>query len=349
MIFDNQILSQIFKTPIFLILLTITINSQTYCNDSLYLSKEEFKYANAYRHTITGETAKRETKLSPLRTSIVAGTIGALFTVQHIAQSNTIWAEESPEFKIQEDGAYGLYVDKIGHFSSAYTASYVFGEAMYFIGMDKNAATLWGGAIGFAYLNYIEVMDGYGANFGFSPSDVLLNSTGVGFYVLQNFVPWFQNITPKWSYYPADLHGEFKREPHFFFVDDYSSQTFWLSINIHNILPNDFKRFWPKWLEISLGYTARNMTIYPETADRYRATGVQGDFYNWGHQPPAFGSPRYILALDWNLMHLVPENFPGWTKWIAQTLNNWKLPSPALEFSNDGPPRFLITYPFPLW
>jgi hypothetical protein len=317
--------------------------------DSLYLSKEEFKYANNYRYRLIGGTPPRQSNISTETALITGGVVASIFTVQHILQANTIWADENPTFKIQEDGAYGLYVDKLGHFSSAYTAAYIFGEAMYCIGLDKNDATLFGGALGFLYLNYIEVMDGFGENFGFSPSDVALNSTGIGFYILQNYVPWFQNITPKWSYYAADLHGERKRDPHFFFVDDYSSQTFWFSFNVHNILPKSFKKYWPKWLEISLGYTARNMVSEPKLADEYRSQGIQGDSYNWGQQPPAFGSPRYLIALDWNLMQLIPDSFPNWLKWTAQTLNNWKLPSPAIEFSHERGPRFLITYPFPLW
>lgn len=332
-----------------MVILILTNLPSLYCNDSTRLSKEEFKYANSYRYTLLGELPPKETKLNTTRTIIVGSTIAALFTVQHIAQSQTIWAEESPRFKIQEDGAYGLYVDKIGHFSSAYTASYLFGEAMYSIGMDKNDATLWGGAVGFIYLNYIEIMDGFGENFGFSPSDVILNSTGVGFYILQNYVPWFQNVTPKWSYYPSNWHGDLKRDPHFFFVDDYSSQTFWLSFNVHNILPKNMKKYWPNWIDISFGYAARNMVTDPVKAEEYRERGIQGDFYDWGFQSPAFGSPRFIVALDWNLMQLVPDSFPNWAKWSIQTLNNWKLPSPGIEFSPDAAPRFVITYPFPLW
>ncbi|MDC1067567.1 DUF2279 domain-containing protein [Candidatus Kapabacteria bacterium] len=341
---NNQIPSQILIYFILLILLIFTNSNGLYSKDSLFIPKEEFKYANSYRYTLFGEQPRKETTLNPLRTGLVIGGITTLFTVQHIAQSQTIW-KEGAEFKIQEDGAYSLYVDKPGHFLSGYTASYIFGEAMYVAGMKPKHATLFGGMFGWLYLNYIEVMDGFGANFGFSPTDVYFNTAGSAFYILQYYYPYLQNITPKFTMLPADWHGQYRREGYLFIVDDYSSQSFWLSFNIHNMLPDNLKDYWPSWIDLSLGYAVRNIC---NECNQHDYSKVDVSSYNWGNQPPALASPKYIVALDFNLTQILPDKGPGWLNWTKQTLNLFKWPSPAIEFSKDAPPRYFLLYPFAL-
>lgn len=334
-----------------MILIVFTHSFNLYCNDSLHLDREEFKYANSYRYTLLGELPPKDTKLNTTRTIAVGTTIGALFTIQHIAQAQSIWNNPDSEnnilkFNVVEDGAYGLYVDKAGHFVSGYDASYLFGEAFFLTGMDVRDATLWGGVFGWIYLNYIEVMDGFAVNFGFSPSDVYLNTAGSLFYILQYYIPYLQNITPKFTYFSADLHGQYPREERIYWVDDYSSQTFWLSFNIHNMLPKNLQKYWPAWIDLSLGYAARSMC---GACEKYDYSQVAVSNYDWGKWSPTLGSPKYIVSLDWNLTQIFPDKGPGWLNWTKQTLNLFKWPSPAVEFSRDAPPRYFITYPFPLW
>lgn len=306
-----------------------------------------FNYAGKKRFTVWGEHPKLDTKIDATRFSITSGAIASLFVVQHIAQSNTIWRDGS-KFTITEDGAYSLFTDKTGHIISSYDACYIFGEAMLFSGLDKHDAALTGALLGWTYLNYIEVMDGFGENFGFSPTDLYFNSFGALLYYLQFRIPFLQNFTPKFTFIPANLHGEQRRENHLYWVDDYSSQTFWLSINIHNLLPKDIKQYWPKWIELSFGYTARNIAFTENQIELHRENNVQGDYYNWGESSPGFGSPRYIISLDWNLNYLISEKSPNWLNWTMQTLNHFKWPSPAIEFSHERGPKFMLVYPFPL-
>lgn len=308
---------------------------------------KSFSYANHPRFTVFGEKPNLNSKLNKTRSIITGSAITTLFVVQHIAQSQTIWAEGS-EFTIDEDGAYSLFTDKPGHIISSYDASYIFGEAMLFSGLDKHDAALAGALLGWTYLNYIEVMDGFGENFGFSPTDVYFNTAGSLFYYLQFRIPYLQNFIPKFTFIPANLHGENRREGYLYWVDDYSSQTFWLSINMHNILPKSINKYWPKWMELSFGYSARNLAFTQEQIQLHQDNGVQGADYNWGQGAPDFGSPRYIVSLDWNLNYILPEHYPNWMHWTMQTLNHFKWPSPAIEFSHERGPRFMLIYPFPL-
>jgi hypothetical protein len=141
------------------------------------------------------------------------------------------------------------------------------------------------------------------------------------------------------------MHGELKRIPHTNFIDDYSSQTVYFSFNIHPILPSSIQNYWPEWLELTVGYAARNLVnagpnVYPEYD--FSRTTYQGIAYN---QSPVYGKPSLIIGLDYNLVKLLPDGSTGWN-WFKQTLNFIKLPSPAIEISDKV--RFFLIYPFPI-
>jgi|GEM_PF-404365 len=304
-------------------------------------SQEDFKYGNTPKFTITGNLPYEETHLNLLNTGLVFGGVTTLFVLQHIAQANTIWKNKS-DFKILEDGSYAIYADKPGHVIGTYLASYAMTEALMTSGVDWESSVVTGGLLGFAYNTYVEVLDGYGANFGFSPTDMYANAFGAGLYIAQFYSPFLQNVTPKFTYFPANWHGQKKRQPHDFFIDDYSSHTLWLSFNVHNLLPDNYKEYWPSWLELSLGYAARNLTVAYDPDNIY------------SHDPNATfrnndveGDPKFIIALDYNLVKLLPDGGSFWN-WAKQTLNYFKLPAPAIEIGINGKTKFFLIYPFPI-
>ncbi len=55
---------------------------------------------------------------------------------------------------------------------------------------------------------------------------------GLGYGMLQTEVPFLQNFNLKWSYVPAD---GYRLPPRF--TDHYDAHTYWLTINVHNLLP----------------------------------------------------------------------------------------------------------------
>jgi len=173
------------------------------------------------------------------------------------------------------------------------------------------------------------------------PSDFYTDIAGAVFFLGQNYIPYLQNFTPKFMYIPANWHGDDKRIPNDMFIDDYSSQTFWLSINVHNMLPETFKSYWPSWLQLSVGYAARNLIAPYEAEQR----GIEYDPNKWEvKNRDVWGSPRYIIALDYDLVKILPSDGKFWN-WLRQSLNYFKLPSPAIEFSKSRT-RFYLLYPF---
>lgn len=301
------------------------------------LLQSEFMYADNPQYTITGELPLRETELNPLRASIIGAIYTGAFIAQHEIQLNTIWKETAP-FKIMEDGHYALYVDKAGHFFGTWVMSHFLRETYLFSGFDYKSSYWLGALTGLLYSSYVEVLDGFGANWGFSPSDFYLDVLGTSFSIAQYYYPVLQNFTPKFQYVPSPWFGERKRVPSEIMIDDYSSQVFWMSINVHNLLSDELKAYWPSWLQLSIGYTARNLCDrgYPEY-NQYEYDVELDDVK---------GDPRLILALDYDMIKLLPGDNKFWN-WIKQSMNVLKFPSPAVEFSKRGT-RFYLLFPFKL-
>jgi hypothetical protein len=296
------------------------------------------------RWAFTSYQPTYETDIRPIPAIISGLAVAGLFTAQHIAQSQTIWSEKS-EFKFQEDGNYALYLDKPGHVFSSYYAAYFLSDAFLASGVGFQESMLAGGLMGLGYTLYIEILDGYGANWGFSTTDMIANTLGSGLYIAQAYVPELSALQLKFSIWPAEWHGERSRQPHDFFVDDYSSQTFYLSLNVHDVLPESARDFWPDWLNVAMGYAARNLCDggNPDfDCESYSTYSMENSQYGGG----VYGQRRFILALDYDLQRMIPEG-PPWINWLVQTANFVKWPAPAIEYSiEEDRFRFFLAYPF---
>ena len=307
-------------------------NSKKYDLNNLFVSKENFKYSDNQRYLLDGSLPNASTQLKLVPSLILGGVYIGVLYAQNQAQMNTIWKQQT-NFRIIEDGKYALYADKPGHIFGCYFTSYLWSETLMLAGFSWESATIIGTVLGFAYSTYVEILDGFGANWGFSPTDELSNFVGAGFFLAQHYIPFLQNFTPKFMYIPAKWYGEHKRAEAQMFIDDYSSHTMWLSVNVHNLLPESLKDYWPSWMQLSFGYAARNLgdSLY---APKF--------YYNGTY---SFGSPRFIISLDYNLVKLLPDDGAVWN-WLRQTLNLFKLPSPAIEFGEVT--KFYLIYPFPI-
>jgi hypothetical protein len=288
---------------------------------SEFIPDERFRYANQQQYTIDGSPVRRWTELRPVP-AIIAGTaVGGLVTGLQIHQGIVFWNERVP-FRMLEDWAIDYQADKGGHFFAGYMASRLAKDAMLTAGYGWDMAVICGSLTGLGYQFYVEIMDGYGKNWGFSPTDAVFNALGAGLHLAQHYVPVLQNITPKADLYDPKWYGEKSRKFSLNPLDDYSAWTWWLSINVHNLLPPEAQRWYPDWLNIAVGYAARNIDW--DDVDR-----------------------KFIISLDYNLEKIIPEiaDAPLWN-WLRSYINIIKLPAPAVEFSATRPPRFYLLYPF---
>ena len=289
---------------------------------------EKFRYAGDQRFTIDGSLPLKESKIKPLNT-IILGTIvtGGLVGL-HIMMQNAWWKNSRGGFHFEEDFVSALQVDKAGHSYVAYLSSYAANEALLTSGFSYDASAIIGSAMGLGFETMIEIEDGFSKDWGFSPSDFYFDLAGATFFLAQHYVPALQNITPKWTYFPTEWTGQPVLNRPRNIGDDYNSSAFWWSINVHNILPDNFKNFWPKWLNIALGYGGNAIDANPDP----------------NGPPDQLSVRRYMIALDYNMVQLLPDGCPFWN-WCKQTMNIFKFPAPTIEFSKTGT-RFYLMYPF---
>jgi hypothetical protein len=286
---------------------------------SRLLPKGMFTVAGRPRATLDGApiTAPREPR--PWLLLGIGGGYAAALTTLHIIQRNAWWKEPGP-FQVVEDWHFALQVDKAGHLWGGYAMSYLSGELLLAAGVSPKNATLMGSLIGLLYQTYVELEDGFSRDWGFSPSDEIANFLGAYWYLAQHYWQPLQAFQLRWQYVPARWTGERPRTHGGTFIDDYNSSSFWLSIDLWQLLPQRWRDAYPEWLMLSIGYGVRNIE-----------TGL----------PP---ERRYMLGLDYNLAALLPEGAPLWN-WLRQSLMLFKLPAPAVEFG-PHPPRFHLLYPF---
>lgn len=147
------------------------------------------------------------------------------------------------------DTLYG-HMDKLGHFySSRLLAEQLFGIARW-IGFSEPSSKLIGPIMSSLLMLEIEVYDGFFKEWGFSVADFTANELGAFSSLFEEKFPVLQNFQLKFSYHPSHQP---QREPTF--IKDYAGMTFWLSANVHAVLPVPLKSAYPEWLNLALGYS----------------------------------------------------------------------------------------------
>ncbi len=205
--------------------------------------------------------------------------------------------------------------DKFGHFFGGYELTRAGTEALRLACVSERKALLW--AALYAYMSQfeIEVYDGTQNIYGFSPDDLAADFAGEMFGVLQHRTKWLQNIKPTFSYVPTAAernrglpgHGDEPRPS-----VDYAGQTYWFSADMHAMLPDRAKPFWPALIRLSVGHS---ITDYVDAA-----TGAQLQ-----------GRRKILLSLDLDPEHLPGDN-PTWRA-IKHQLSFYHFPAPALQFT----------------
>lgn len=295
------------------------------------ISCEEFLYAGHRRYTIDGQPPLRQSRINPYTLSAAGGIYSGIMLGLHFYQKATIWNDRA-EFRVIEDGNYARGVDKLGHIYGAYIMSYYSGELLQGAGVAHREAMMYGALMGVVYQTYVELEDGMGRDWGFSPSDLAFNLIGAGYFLLQHSFPALQYFTPKWIYVPAHLYGEGERIEGKTFIDDYSSSTFFLSAKVRPLMPKMLGDYVPSWFALGVGYAVRSLGDSNGKSDR-----------------------RFVLICDLDLVELLPDFEPvvgrpigSILNWLAQSFNYFKLPTPAIEWSEYHGVRFYLLYPFKL-
>jgi hypothetical protein len=185
-----------------------------------------------------------------LATSIV----GTIMLTTLYDSYDTWWKNAEKPFSFlghsEENWVWGphLGTDKTGHLFGTYVITKIIWNILLWGGVDRSTAFWWSAGLGLWNGLQTEIGDGF-SPWGFDYQDLVFDVAGVGFAMLQAEVPPLRNFNFKFSYWsktgirsPAN------------FINDYDAMTIWLAVNVHNLLPSSVSRYWPEFLQLSVGY-----------------------------------------------------------------------------------------------
>jgi hypothetical protein len=256
------------------------------------------------------------TQLNAVRAGVGAAFIGGNAYLYHYFKKAWWSGERAPHFFFHADWDQQFRdQDKFGHMLGGYHLARFGHAGLRSACVGEKKAIIWSAAYAAAFQIQIEIFDGQFKKYGFSYADVIANTTGQTFAVLQELHPSLRAIKPTFSYHKTralmntesgKIPGELRPSL------DYSGQTYWFSTDVNRLLPEDAKPYWPSFIRFSVGHSVTDW-INPETAAAQR------------------GKRKIILSLDFD-----PEKLPGnapWWRSVKHTLSYYRFPAPALELT----------------
>ena len=212
----------------------------------------------------------------------------------------------------------------------AYYSSFFFDQAYKWAGMDSAQSALTGAISGALWEFYVEIEDGYAGAWGFSRGDAKSDITGAAFYLLNQRLPVLKDFRYKWFYFPTskltsnqpDIPGQSVT-----FIEDYGGQTYYLRADIHSMLPDNMKPYWPSWLNLAVavsGYDINSVDL------------ASGNVFDMRHK-------AWYISLDYDIDKIFPESSIGILNFLRQSWGYWHFPAPAFRFYLNQ--HFFLTFP----
>jgi hypothetical protein len=241
------------------------------------------------------------------RRVVSTGLAGALVAGSLVDSYYAWWKDSSRPFRFRAEGWFGdshLGIDKLGHLYTSYLYFHTVRTILLWGGHDPRAATAWGAGLSAFFALSIEVGDGV-SEYAFDYQDLVFNAAGIGYALLQTEVPVFRNFDLKWSFVPA---GGYRFPPRF--TREYDAHIYWLAVNVHGLLPEEWKPVWPEILQIAAGYSVGDGVTRREVA----------------------------VGLDLRLRVFDPPNPEA--KLLIRTVDHFHVPMPGVKFSPGRSPEW---------
>lgn len=264
---------------------------------------------------------------------IIGGSIAYVATMTGLYY---LWYNDYPMggFHFYNDIDQWMVLDKLGHMTTSYQIGRLGYLATRWTGIKENKSIWIGGSLGLIFLTTVEVFDGFSEGWGASPWDLIANTAGAALFISQQLGWKEQRIMLKFSYHPtkyAQYNPEVLGKNIFHqAIKDYNGHTYWLSGNIKSFLKKSSK--FPKWLNISFGYSAKGMT---------------GAFYNpteVDEQPiPSFARvSQFFISPDIDLTRIKTNS--KFLKAFFEIIGILKFPFPTVEYNKEDNIKFHWIY-----
>jgi uncharacterized protein YfiM (DUF2279 family) len=232
--------------------------------------------------------------------------------------------KERVPMHLYNDNAGWNQMDKVAHAYVAYHQSRAGYEMLKWSGVKENTAIFLGGSLGFIFQFPIEVFDGLYEGYGFSWGDVYANTAGTLLFILQQKFADHQVVKFKFSYFPtsySDINprvlGGNALESLF---TDYNAQTYWLSVGLHKLMPNQNI---PDWLNVAFGYSAGGMLSEFDNPQR-----ISGEI-----APQINRYRQFFISPD--IDYATFKSRSKFVNGLLEALNLTKFPAPAVEYSTE--------------
>ncbi len=278
-------------------------------------------FINEERQMIDGTYWRTHSDLNYTRMFTIFGGILAVDLIAYFYQRNVWYIEPTSNFhtiEFDQDMQKWQFMDKIGHFVDAYFVSDLTSKLYRWAGVSGTGSVWYGALTGFLWTLQIEISDGFMEGWGWSWGDMIFNTLGSGFFVLQQyFYDELGGIHPKFSYHKSEAwtDGRYYRNPDAL-IEDYEGMTFWMTVNPHHYFPKSWKKSYPEWLAplgIAVGYSAK---------------GIAGN--TWG------GWHEVFVGLDIDLRKIPIGDDSGLFRFIKSELNFLRMPMPTIRVYPSG-------------
>lgn len=222
------------------------------------------------------------------------------------------WENNYHKFRFENDGAfdnYSLGVDKVGHFYTSYLYSNLLYETMKWSHFSEKSARTWSTVLPFAWALSIEIGDGF-SKYAFSADDLLANSLGIAYAYAQKRFPNLKSVGFKFSYYPSSYYQN-NGFSGWSLTRDYNGHIYWVTADVHQLLPPSMKSWWPAFLNLGLGYGVDNFT---ETDNKLPGYPLKREFF---------------IGLDYNLSSLSVKSQS--LKSLLRVIDLYHFPAPGVK------------------
>lgn len=246
----------------------------------------------------------RSDSIDVARLALIGGLTTAAFLYGHVLQSEMWWKGERSAFHFEwrHDWSYALGADKLGHAWFPYVTAHTYDRLLRWAGVDT-ATSIWtASSLALGYQTYIEIRDGYSADWGFSWGDAVANTIGAALPIGQHYLRPLRLFDFKMSFWPSE---KFRAGSNRAIIDDYESSYHWLTLHVVDVLPAGWRELYPGFVDVALGHGVKNLD------------GAGG------------GTHEIFVALDWNLDRL-PGDWWGWNL-LREIVRHYHLPSPSLR------------------
>ncbi len=235
------------------------------------------------------------------------------------------WEGNYHPFVVNNDGGYNNYslgIDKVGHFYTSYMYFNTLNELLKWGGFSKKSRIIVSAALPFLWAISIELGDGF-SKYEFSPEDLTANSLGIIYALIQEQVPYMQNFKFKYSYFPSSYYQN-NHYKGWALTSDYNGHIYWLSVNVNGALPKTAKPYWPKYLNLIVGYGINNFTEIDKKVPGFVYTDMQREF---------------CIGLDFNLS-AIPIKNPTLNT-LRNMVDYYHFPAPGMKKTGGNDWKFL--------